>query len=398
MKIYSTITITFEIEEPSLKAIINAFRRSILYSFQDVVIQVLKSFAKEYMKNGKLAKLLNCSKVTWKTSHGNTNTTILTIFGRITIPQLQVKDKDTGRRKYITRLLLGIEPRIRIPELTTKMIGLMGALASFRVVRKISSMFTEVRFSLMTILRCVRETGEKIIFGVDSEQSNEFESDGTGMPIIRGGKRGKELKVLAQRKQNGSIRIAGMIIGRYKKGWGKLFKPIKEVLKTFGEIFLVTDGDVSILKGIKGIRVIIQRCLFHIPHETKYTLWKDKVKRRSKDWAYILAKILEITNIKRIREGTKIAENIIKWKKEQLIKLIDFCKGKGYNHTKIYLENAIADIFRGIERRVMGGTLSLIERVMRTINARIDIAQWSEKTALAVAKIRGAYYYNGFDV
>jgi hypothetical protein len=35
---------------------------------------------------------------------------------------------------------------------------------------------------------------------------------------------------------------------------------------------------------------------------------------------------------------------------------------------------------------------------MRTVNQRINIAQWSDESALAVAKIRGAYYYNGFDV
>jgi len=375
MKETIKFTIEVDIKEPSLKEIMEAFKKAILECFQTFVNKVLMRYAKEYKKNGELNRLLDCSKVTWKTSKGNKMTSIFTIFGKIRVPQIQVKNHDTGKRVYISRLLLGIEARKRVPEITTKMLGLMGALSPYRVVRKIVSMFTEVRFTLMTILRSVRKTGEGIDFTVKPDETGEFEADGTGLPIIKGGKRGKELKVLAQRKQNGGIRIAGMIIGKYKGGWGKLFKPIKKVLKTFGEIFLVTDGDVSILKGIKGIRVIIQRCLFHIPHETKYTLWKDKVKRRSEDWAYILAKVLEITNIKRIRDRTEIAENIIKWKKEHLIKLIDFCRNKGYNHTAIYLENARENIFGGIERRAMGGTTSLIERVMRTINARIDIAQ-----------------------
>jgi len=46
----------------------------------------------------------------------------------------------------------------------------------------------------------------------------------------------------------------------------------------------------------------------------------------------------------------------------------------------------------------LSATTSLVERVMRTINQRINIAQWSPRSALAVAKIRGAYYYNKFDV
>jgi len=70
----------------------------------------------------------------------------------------------------------------------------------------------------------------------------------------------------------------------------------------------------------------------------------------------------------------------------------------GYEHTAQYFSDAKEDLFSGIEKRVMGATLSYIERVMRTINMRINVAKWSSESALAVAKIRGAYYYNGFDV
>jgi len=52
----------------------------------------------------------------------------------------------------------------------------------------------------------------------------------------------------------------------------------------------------------------------------------------------------------------------------------------------------------GIERRVMGATLSYIERVIRVVNMRINVAKWSSESALVVSKIRGAYYYNGFDL
>jgi hypothetical protein len=75
-----------------------------------------------------------------------------------------------------------------------------------------------------------------------------------------------------------------------------------------------------------------------------------------------------------------------------------YCRKKKLKHSLVYLENAKPDIFSGIERRITGGTTSLLERVMRTVNQRINIAQWSDESALAVAKIRGAYYYNGFDV
>lgn len=396
MQINFTLNISFEINEPSLKGIIKAFRNCIFECFQKTVIMVLSRFAEEYMKNGILAQILGCSKLTWKTSRGFKTTRILTIFGEIELPQFQVKT-DTGQRKFITRILLGIEPRIRIPEITARMIGLMGSLAPYRVVRKIASMFTDVKFSLMTILRCIRKTGRSINFQVDEKQTNEFEADGTGISIKYSGKRGKELKILAQRTKERRIRIAGMTIDQYKKGWERLFEPLKEALQRFTFIFLITDGDTSPLDGLTGIMVILQRCLFHIAHEIKYTLWEDKVKRKGKVWRHILAKTLEITNVKRIFEEPGVLKNIIKWKRNLLTRLINYCIKRKLKNTFTFLENAREDIFRGIERRITGGTTSLIERVMRTVNQRINIAQWSTESALAVAKIRGAYYYNGFD-
>jgi hypothetical protein len=189
-----------------------------------------------------------------------------------------------------------------------------------------------------------------------------------------------------------------MTIGQYKKGWKKLFEPLKAALKKFDMIFLVTDGDTSALACLAGITVIIQRCLFHIAHELKYTLWQDKVKLKSKIWRYILAKTLEITNIKRVYEEPGVLKNVVKWKRNQLTRLIKYCRKKKLKYTTPYLDNAKQDIFSGIERRITGGTTSLLERVMRTVNQRINIAQWTDESALAVAKIRGAYYYNGFDV
>lgn len=398
MKVFVPVIIDIDIDSANLKDIINGFREALNPCFQNVVVQVLKYFAAKYMKDGTLNKMLCSSKLTWKTSKGNEMTHIHTIFGKIQVPQLQVKDHDRKRRPYITRLLLGIKPRVRIPKITVKMIGLMGSLATYRVVKKIASMFTAVNFSLMSIVRCIRKTAQDIDFCVQEQEKNEFEADGTGIPVKKASKRGKELKVLAQRKKKRGIRIAGMALGPYKKGWDKLFNPLKESLKKFEEIYLITDGDTTLLEGLKGINITLQRCLFHIPHETKYTLWEDKVKRKSEHWKYILSQVLDITNVRRIKEDQGVAENFVQRKRDQFNSLIAYCWIKGYEHTTNYLLNARADLFSGIEKRVMGATLSYIERVMRTVNMRINVAKWSNESALAVSKIRGAYYYNDFDV
>ena len=398
MKLSFSVTIDIDINSANLKDIIEGFKKALRPCFQQVVIKALRYFAAKYMGDGTLRRMLGSSKLTWKTSKGNEMTSIQTIFGKIQVPQLQVKDHDRGTRVYISRLILGIKPRVRIPQITVKMIGLMGSLASYRVVRKITGIFSGASISLMSIVRSIRKTAREIDFSVQEGESNEFEADGTGIPVRGAGKRGKELKVLAQRKKGGGIRIAGMELGSYKGGWEKLFNPLKESLKKFGEIFLITDGDTSPLAGLKGVKIVLQRCLFHIPHEAKYTLWKDGVKRKTEQWKHIISQILDITNVRRIKEDGGIAEEFIEQKLRQLSLLIAYCRMNGYSHTEGYLSEAKADLFSGIERRVMGATLSYIERVMRTVNMRINVGKWSSESALAVSKIRAAYYYNGFDV
>jgi hypothetical protein len=398
MNICYNCNINIDIKSSEFKVIIKTFVGLIPKLFEIFVILVLYQFADFYMTSGFLAKEMKCSKVTWKTLKGSSKTKLSTIFGLIYVPQIQIKNCETGQRRMITRMILGINRGIRIPDITKKYLGLMGSLAPLRVVNKFLSLFSGTKVSLMTIVRSMRDTARSIDFGVDTNQLNEFEADGTGLPILKAGKRGKELKVLAQRMKNGGIRIAGMIIGSYKGGWKKLFEPLIESLKKYEMIFLVTDGDTSPLEGLSGVFVIIQRCLFHIAHELKYTLWEDKVKRKSKLWRFILAKTLEITNVKRVFEEPGVVKNVVKWKRNLLTRLIKYCSKKKLKKTLAYLKNAAPDIFSGIVRRISGGTTSHLERVMRTVNQRINIAQWSEQSALAVAKIRGAYYYNGFDV
>ena len=70
----------------------------------------------------------------------------------------------------------------------------------------------------------------------------------------------------------------------------------------------------------------------------------------------------------------------------------------GYIKTYQYLLNAKPDMFSAFEKKLNGKTTSLVERVMRTVNLRINVGKWSTAGALNALKVRLAYYYNGFDV
>ncbi|MBI4746799.1 MAG: hypothetical protein HY786_09785 [Deltaproteobacteria bacterium] len=206
--------------------------------------------------------------------------------------------------------------------------------------------------------------------------------------------------MFVQYKKGGGIRVAGVAIGNYNGNWQRLFKGSMEVFKSFRKFLLITDGDTSIFDSLKGkVSVLFQRCLWHIPHQLKYTLWKDKdkVKRKSKEWLYVMSEVLEICAIRPLVYCEETIKAMVVSKNERLTKVIEYCRDREYKATVEYLENAKGDMFTAINNRLHGKTTSRVERVFKTVNMRINVGKWSVDGGLNVTKVRLAYYYNGFD-
>lgn len=394
------ISFTVNIREISLENILTAFKEFLPEILTQFILTILLGYAEYVM--GQKDKPFECDKCgnrhefIWKTKHGRL-TKILTVFMWVKINQLQIQCSHCNHKFYITRKLLGIERMKRIPKETYRKLGLLGALTSFRVAGKITSMFGWT-IDKMTIWQGVQKTGEEIEFEVDPDELSEGEADGTGVGIQGIKKRGKELKIFIQKKKTGGVRIAGVDIGNYNGSWDNLFKPSIETMKGFKNFLLTTDGDTSILDSIKDkVTILFQRCLWHIPHQFKYTLWKDNVKRKSIEWSYLLAELIEISAIRTLVDDMKIIEDMVKSKLLRLEKLVHFCTKRGFNHSAEYLESAKGDMFTAITNRLKGKTTSKVERVMRTVNLRMNGRKWSQAGALNATKIRLAYYYNDFD-
>ena len=400
MKIEIMYTNTIDILDPKLDTISNAFK-AVMKNFLRVVFnEVLINFAEKYYAEGIQFRCSKCKSnhLKWKTRHGP-DTKIYTVFSLLKIRQLLLQCTDCGHSFYITRQLLGIAPRKIMTKVTCEKLALIGSLATYRVSEKIISLFGWT-LDKMTVWRCVQKTGKEINFDLDLNELPRAEADGTGIPIQNIKKRGKELKIVAQSKKNGGIRIAGISIGRYDKDWSALFKPLVKTLKKFKlGFFLVTDGDTGALKALKGkVQVIYQRCLWHIPHQFKWYLWKDGVKRKSTEWRHALGELYEISAIRDYVEDVAIIESMVTSKRKRLDNLIQYCKEHKYKRSTAYLFNAQCDMFTGIQNRLRGFTTSLVERVMRTVNLRINVGKWSTSGALNACKIRLAYYYNEWDV
>lgn len=401
MQVDLSLTFSINLEQPTITQLIITFGRLIPLMLNEFVNQIVLSFALYFMnREGEKPFQCRCGnrdRFTWKTQHGKL-TQILTILGKLRIHQLQVVCKDCGARVLITRQILGVEQRKIILPDTKKRLALIGALSTFRVSEKITSLFGLI-INKMAVWRSVQDIGKAIEFDADVNEEPHFEADGTGIPIVSIDKRGLEMKVIIQHKKDGKVRIAGLGIDRYDRGWTKLWKPLLKTLKSFKSILVVTDGDTSILKNLQTkIKIIHQRCLWHMPHQLKYCLWKDKVKRKTDTWQHVLGEMLSICTVKKILDGEEEIQAVIKSKQEQVLALMEYCRSRNYAHCIRYLENAKNNLFTAFENKLKGKTTSRVERVMKTMNMRINVGKWKPSGALNVNKVRLAYYYNGFDV
>jgi hypothetical protein len=399
------ITIDFDcqfkvhLKDSRISTILAAYSTLLPQLLRDFFQKVLVGFG-EYAMTLKLkpfsCKCSNNEDFIWKTRHGK-KTKIHGFYSWLELSQLQVQCKRCGSKMYITRKLLGMKPMKRIsPEIYRKL-GLLGSLTSFRVAEKIGRMFGWA-VDKMTIWSSVQKTASEIDFKLDAQELPYGEADGTGIGIKGIAKRGKELKVFVQYKKGGGVRIAGLDLGNYNGSWDNLFQKSIEVFKGFRQFLLLTDGDTAILDSLKDqVKIILQRCLWHIPHQAKYVLWQDGVKHKSAEWLHVIAELMNICAIRPFVDCPQTIDKMIKSKKTRLEEIINYCRDNDYTHTASYLENAKPDMFTALEKRLTGKTTSRVERVMRTVNTRVNVSKWSKAGALNVTKVRLAYYYNSFD-
>lgn len=211
--------ITFEFDSQFRVSLQSSNFASIMMAFvillpqllEDFFQKVLVGFAEYEMSLAKKSFACKCcgndTAFVWKTRHGKA-TNILTWFRWITLKQLHVQCKACGSKMYITRMLLGMEPRKRVPDETRRKLALMWALTSYRVSEKIGKMF-DWAVDKMTIWKSVQQIGAEMNFVLDGNEEPRGEADGTGIGITGIAKRGKELKVLVQYKKGGGIRVPG---------------------------------------------------------------------------------------------------------------------------------------------------------------------------------------------
>lgn len=400
MKIEFKPHYSLEIQACTTEILTALFTKLLPLILADLYQVALQAFAKKFIEQKKLPFPCRCGNdkhFIWKTQAGKL-TSLTTIWGDIQVPQLQIQCQLCSKKMYLTRKLLELKPRQKLSKDIARKMALLGATTSYRCAETIAKVFGS-GISKSTIWRSVQSVGEEINFGLDTEELPEGMADGTGVPIQGIKKRGRELKVFAQKKKKGGIRIAGIGIGKYESGWDKVFSPLKEQFEEMGKFHMTLDGDCAILKGFDAdIELTVQRCLWHIPHQIKYYLWKDGVKHKSPLWLKVMsATILLVSLPLEMPENEELTTTLLEEKQDAYEALLETLKEAECNNCITHLDNARDNLFTCLEKKMGGKTTSLIERLMRTVNLRINLGKWKEKSALNLLKIRLAHYYNGYD-
>ena len=368
---------------------------------EDVFGIVLLYFAEKYKESEETYKCDCSSNSELKWSHKIGRKSIVkTQWGDVNIPQLQMQCTRCEQKRSMARPLLNMRPRTQIGQNLKENVALFTSLMPFRVCAKVLK-FTGVKMSRTQTWRCTQEIGKELEFGLDENGCKSGMADGTGIGIQGIKKRGRELKVFAQNKSNGKLHIAGVNIGKYESAdnWRDIFDPLKESFEKMGQFSLSIDGDCAILKGFDAdIDLHIQRCLWHIPHQIKHYLWKDKVPHKSRLWLKVMSRSLAFVSLpKTIIDDPQLIDSMLEQKEDAYQELIALLEENNCSSCLSHIQNAYPNMFTDFSEKWQGKTTSLIERIMRTVNLRVNVGKWSSQGALNVIKIRLAYYYNGFN-
>jgi hypothetical protein len=326
---------------------------------------------------------------------------------RLPNPVVAIKRADGSVQKVtLGRTLIGISPYFQIPDEIKELVGTLGALMSYRNVFKSMLSYSILGISLSSIWRCLQWSAAGLVLPIESSSAQDecFEVDATGVSTLESGKRGSEVKILMQRKgslegekKGKKLRFLGIKVGAYKNksDWESIFSSIKPLLNKDKRYVLIADGDQTPIEvwkqTCKGTYSLVQRCLWHIPRQMKYMLWKDKATQEQRE------RILGLTyNAVLIRKQVVVEEfcQYIQLKIARVENLIKTCQDEGLNTCKTFLENAKENLFIVGRNATENHTTSLTERAMRTIKQRTKYASWSEKGVENAIKLRMNHFYN----
>lgn len=223
-------------------------------------------------------------------------------------------------------------------------------------------------------------------------------ADGTGFKKWPG-ERG-DLRVVIGLNEGGKPRGLGVYAG---ESWEAIGEDIQEKLKASRvqlQLF-TTDGEPGLDEHLASVAAEgSQRCLWHLPRDLNYVLWKDGVgleerKQRSTDLAGLLGIEIPAGEYETVSEEDKEAlRERVRTSEREALNLIAEFEQKGYAKGATYLQNAFDRLFEHVKLWLETGiiaprTTSMLENMMRELGRRVKKLgwNWSDEGIVRIAKI-----------
>lgn len=255
------------------------------------------------------------------------------------------------------------------------------------------------QLSILTDVPVAKSTAHQWAASVElpiSEEGSEpfLGADATGFKK-RFGQKG-QVKLVLKIGADGEVRPLSVWAGT---SWEDMSKELEENLKGQGRL-LLSDGERGIDKWLGRFVERTHRCHWHLPRETGYALWEDKVpleERRAamKKVGQIIAIEIPEEDIEFVRESEKDElRRRIQKAEEEIEALRKEFESQGYEKAATYLENTRDRLFNHLHLWLETGliaprTASIVENFIRELVRRLKKVgwNWSDEGATRVGRI-----------
>jgi len=299
------------------------------------------------------------------------------MIGRILIPILQVTCCGCGHRfcPYKDRIGLSFKERIS-PFLVERQLALTCEMPYLKACHLVESLLA-VAVSPSRIRKEIDQESERIETMSIKGCNQIGYIDSTKVPA--GSKDRGETIHFAVSARPGSRGKRPMMIKRFlflTTGDAKAIRKRTKSLKLRG---LVHDGDMD----FSGCAPLIQRCLWHLPHQLKHFLWQDGVSFEERaPWVEELISILF---------GSLNSSEM----KQRYTAFMEQLKVTGCPTSYKHLKNAEKELTISRDNGFAYHTTSPIEREMREINRRAEIGvRWSVKGVQNLLRVKMYHRFN----
>lgn len=203
------------------------------------------------------------------------------------------------------------------------------------------------------------------------------------------GERG-ELRVVIGLEKGQKVRPVGVWAG---KSWEEIGGEVRRILRVGQEDevqlkLFAEDGERGLDKHLASLAQHTQRCVWHLPRDLGFAMWEDQAplserQQKSAELAGWVGIEIPAQDWEQIQPSDRAAlKEKAARSEEEIQRMIEEFRTKGYTKAATYLENACGKIFAHLHLWLQTGivaprTTSILENIMRELGRRVKKLGWN---------------------